>query len=87
MPHSEYCFRFGMIVSISLLATVSELVVERFFGLNGSTLMVGRLSRPPDRSEHPGCLLRDAGEPQSCPAARRACLATLLAGGRNVFAG
>ncbi len=43
MPRSEYFFRLGMIVAISLLATVSGLAVERSFGTNHSTLMVGPL--------------------------------------------
>ncbi len=40
MPGSEYFFRMGMIIAISLLATVSGLVAEQFFGFNRRTLMV-----------------------------------------------
>jgi hypothetical protein len=43
MRLSEYYFRFSMIGAISLLATAGGLVVERFVGLNRSTLMVGPL--------------------------------------------
>jgi hypothetical protein len=39
MPSSEHVFRLGMIIAISLLATVSGLVVERFFGLSRLTLI------------------------------------------------
>jgi hypothetical protein len=43
MQRSDYFFRFGMIVAISLLATVAGFVVERLFGVNYSTLIVGPL--------------------------------------------
>jgi hypothetical protein len=37
----SHLFRFGMIVAISLLATIGRLALERLFGLSASTLMAG----------------------------------------------
>jgi hypothetical protein len=43
MPRSEYYFRLGMIVAISLLATSTAILIQRFIGLNGTTLLAGPL--------------------------------------------